>query len=140
MPCPTVLQHAAVVLAVGESPEYNAVFAEPVVQQFRRRFRQIAYGQYITGHQLARRCRSDVQKLRYGQRPYAPLPVVPGQRRYRVRLFHVAAQLGKDLIETDAYGDREPQLIPDRFSDLLCLLPDTSSQHSSIPYGSILSV
>ena len=59
------------------------------------------------------------QQVAHRQRPHDILPVVPVDDGGGVGLFVVAAQLGEDLVEADAHGDGQPQLLPQTLAQLV---------------------
>ena len=102
--------HRRAIQPVGERPEHLAVFAHHRSQLPGRTGGQIADGSDVAPAQPTARGRADVQKLAHRQRPDLLPKVLRRDDRGRVRLFHVAAQLGEDLIIGNAHGQRKPQL------------------------------
>ena len=71
---------------------------------------------------------ADVQHGPHRQRPEELTPVLPGDDCGGVRFFIIAAQLGKDLVETDPHGERQPQLPLDPLPQLIRHGPGISAQ------------
>ena len=100
-------------------------------------------------HQLASCTASHKKQFRSRQGPYPLPPMGLIQYSNRIGLLHVRTQLRQCLIEGDTDADSQAQFflngLADGFSDLNAgainrLAAVTSSQHSSMPYGSIRSV
>ena len=111
---------------------------------------QVPDGAHPHPLQGLRRRPAHVQQVGHRQGPHQPLVIVPADPGGGVRLFIVAAQLGKNLVEGDAHRDGQTELLAHPAADLVgratgsppnrWRVPDTSSQLSSMPKGSTRSV
>ena len=108
-----------VLLSVGVVVQLCAVLAHQGLQRFTGKCRQLADGLHAVLPQQLLGGASHPQQVAHRQRPDDALPVVPVDDGGGVGLFVVAAQLGEDLVEADAHGDGQPQLLPQTLAQLV---------------------
>lgn len=99
--------------------------------------RKVTNGEYTPRHQLTGGAVPNIQKFRHGQRPDTLLPVFRGEYSHRIRLFHVAAQLGQYLAKGYPDGNREAEFLLDGganlIRDFLCLIKGTADRRNIDP-------
>ena len=69
--------------------------------------------------QLAPGRRSDIEQVGGRQWPDLRPEIVARDHRRRIRLLHIAAELGKNLVETDANRSSQPQFVADPAADFI---------------------
>ena len=111
--------HGRSVLAVGEGLEHQAVLAQHAAKHAAVAAGETADRCDPKPGELAGRARADIEQLLHGQIPDALPEMLRRQRGDRVRLFHVAAQLGEDLVIRYADGYRDAQLLANPLADFL---------------------
>lgn len=114
-----VRAHRRVFQTVGIFVKLLSHFAEQVLEHCGAALRQLADGVDPILVQRFGNGFSYKQQRRYRQREYSFLPAVRGQDRGGVRLFVIAAQLGKDLVEGHAHGTGQPCFVPHHCADLV---------------------
>ena len=111
--------HGLLILPPGVGEELQTIFPQEALQHLRLAGGQLPDGLHAVLLQLPLGGPSGEEQAPYRQRPDDLPPVLPGDDGGGVGLFIVAAQLGKDLVEADAHGEGQPQLLPDRPADLI---------------------
>ena len=108
--------------------ELHAHLAHELLQQLRLARRQLPDGLHAVLCQRAPGGAAHVQQIAHRQRPHHVPPVLPGDHGGGVRLLVVAAQLGEHLVEGDAHGDGQPQLLPQTAADIVRQLPGVAAE------------
>ena len=112
----------------GVVVELPSLLAQQADQPLTAEGRQIADGAYaiFLEHLVGRT--ADKQEVRDRKGPDLGRYVRPGDDRGGVGFFHVAAQLGKDLVEGDAHRDGEALLPADHRPELVCNIPCVTAE------------
>lgn len=113
-----LLHDPRLIVAVGVGPQGETVDAEQPLEKERVGVRHIADGVDAVSGELLRGGGSAVDHFGAVQRPHLFLEASLGDLRDGVRLLHVAAQLGEDLIKGNADADGQPKFLPDALADL----------------------
>lgn len=118
--------HLSAICTVGKLIQHDAVFAKLLINQSWVGIGQVANGLATQQGQLPCCGGSHIQQVGYGQRPYLFLILCVGDDGDCVGLFHVAAELSKDLRKADADGNGESGFAFHGFADFLCDLKANS--------------
>ena len=122
---------------IGVSPQRGTVLSEQLANALIGIMRKVTNGEYTPRHQLTGGAVPNIQKFRHGQRPDTLLPVFRGEYSHRIRLFHVAAQLGQYLAKGYPDGNREAEFLLDGganlIRDFLCLIKGTADRRNIDP-------
>ena len=111
--------HRFPVLAPCVGEELQAVLPQEALQHLRLAGGQLSHSLHAVLAELPLGGPSGEEQAPHRQRPDDLPPVLPGDDGGGVRLSVVTAQLGKDLVEADAHGEGQSQLLPDGPADVI---------------------
>ena len=95
----------------------TSAFAKRAFQEFRTAARDIADGADSVPAQMFRSVTPYKQQRLHRQRPYTLLIISPSDQSGTVRLFEITAQLGKNLVKTDAHRYRDADFTFNAFTN-----------------------
>ena len=111
--------HRGAVQAAGVVVELAPLLSQQAEQPLPVKPGQVPDGAHPHPLQGLRRRPAHVQQVGHRQGPHQPLVIVPADPGGGVRLFIVAAQLGKNLVEGDAHRDGQTELLAHPAADLV---------------------
>ena len=120
--------HGSGVQPVGVLPQLAPHLAQQLLRQRPVAGRQLADGLHAVLLQRLGGGAPGKQHIPQRQRPHNALPTAAGDHRGGIRLFQVAAQLGKHLVERHAHAERQSRLRPHRGADAIRQRPGVAAE------------